>query len=137
MDKSIWLSTSNMQNYDSIKQNIECDIAIIGGGLTGITCGYMLSKEGYNISIFEKEKLMHKTSGHTTVKITSERGLIYNYLSNSFDDEYTRKYFEANQQAIKNIKQIIDNENIDCDFKYQDSYVCTKSNQFVEDIKKI
>lgn len=136
MDKSIWLSTSNMQNYDSINQNIECDIAIIGGGLTGITCGYMLSKEKYNVAIFEKEKLMNKTSGHTTAKITSEHGLIYNYLSNSFDEEYAKKYFEANQQAIKNIKQIIDNENIDCDFKYQDSYVYTKSNKFVEDIKK-
>lgn len=32
---------------------------------------------------------------------------------------------DANEQAIHNIKNIIDEEQIDCDFKFQDSYVYT------------
>jgi protoporphyrinogen oxidase len=32
------------------------NVAIIGGGLTGLTCGYELSKKGHKVTIFEKEK---------------------------------------------------------------------------------
>ena len=30
------------------------DIAIIGSGLGGLTCGYILSKNGYKVAIFEQ-----------------------------------------------------------------------------------
>ena len=32
-------------------------------------------------------------------------------------------YLDANEKAISNIKEIIDTENIDCDFEFQDNYV--------------
>jgi len=32
------------------------DIVIIGSGLSGLVCGYILSKEGYNVCILEKNK---------------------------------------------------------------------------------
>lgn len=63
--------------------------------------------------------------GNTTAKITSQHGLFYNYLINTFSKEYAKGYLDANEQAIHNIKNIIDEENIDCDFEFQDSYVYT------------
>lgn len=41
----------------------------------------------------------------------------------------------ANEQAIKNIKEIIDNEKIDCDFEWQDNYVYTDSEDEIASIK--
>lgn len=38
-------------------------IAIIGGGLTGLTAGYYLSKEGHQITIFEKSELLGGLTG--------------------------------------------------------------------------
>ena len=32
------------------------DIVIVGGGLGGLLCGYILSKEGYRVCIVEKNK---------------------------------------------------------------------------------
>ncbi len=48
--------------------------------------------------------------------------------------EFAKKYLEANEKAIENIKNIIDIEQIECDFEYQDSYIYT---QKLEEIKKI
>ena len=42
----------------------------------------------------------------------------------------------ANQEAIKNIEEIINNENIKCDFERQDAYVFTQDAKKVEKIKK-
>lgn len=41
---------------------------------------------------------------------------------------------DANEQAIRNIKNIIDTEKIECDFEYQDAYVYTEKG---EDVIKI
>lgn len=49
-----WLNSIKEQpKFNKIDNNYECDICIIGGGLTGLTCGYYLSQIGFNVIIVE------------------------------------------------------------------------------------
>lgn len=135
---SIWYNSvpEIIDEHKSINSNISCDVAIIGGGLTGITCAYYLNKIGLRTVILEKDFLMSKTSGHTTAKITAQHGLFYKYLIDNFGFENAKKYLNSNLNAIKNIKKIIDSENISCSFEYQNSYVFTRSNSYITSIKE-
>lgn len=74
--------------------------------------------------------------GNTTAKITSQHGLFYDYLINTFSFDFAKGYLDANQEAITNIKDIIDSEHIDCDFEFQDNYVFTNLEDEVIKIKK-
>ena len=74
--------------------------------------------------------------GNTTAKITSQHGLFYDYLINTFSYDFAKGYLDANQEAISNIKSIIDSEHIDCDFEFQDNYVFTDLEEEVVKIKK-
>lgn len=74
--------------------------------------------------------------GNTTAKITSQHGLFYDYLINTFSFDFAKGYLEANQKSITNIKSIIDDENIDCDFEFQDNYVFTNLEEEVPKIQK-
>ena len=132
---SYWIeSTKNMEkNYNKLNENIETDICIIGAGITGSLVAYYLSKEGKNVVLLEKDKICEKTSGNTTAKITSQHGLFYNYLLQSDGLEFAKKYYEANENSIKNIENIVKNENIDCDFEKQDAYIFTQKE---DEIKK-
>lgn len=80
--------------------------------------------------------LEKKLRGHTTAKITSQHGLFYNYLINSYGEGFANDYLKANEIAITNIKQIIDTEKIKCNFTYQNSYVYTTKKSELESIKK-
>jgi len=40
----------------TIKHNYDKKIAVIGAGPSGLTCAYFLAVEGYNVTVFEKEK---------------------------------------------------------------------------------
>ena len=136
--KSYWIDSVNEKEkkiYDRVEQNIKTDICIIGGGLTGITTAYYLSKYKIKTVLIEKDEICKQTSGNSTAKITSQHGLIYKYLSDSKGTDFARKYYEANEDAIRNIKNIIDKENIECDFEYQPAYVFTGSIQDVQKIK--
>ena len=136
--KSYWinsLSEEEKNKFDKLEQNIKTDICIIGGGLTGLSTAYYLSKYKIRTVLIEKDEICRQTSGNSTAKITSQHGLIYKYLTDSKGKDFARKYYEANEEAIRNIKGIIDKENIDCDFEYQPAYVYTQSVQDVQKIK--
>ena len=85
---SLWLSANDIfKNIDikhELNYNLDADVCIIGAGILGVTCGYYLSKLGFKVIILEKDFISSKATGHTTGKITSEHGLFYNYLTNSF-----------------------------------------------------
>ena len=133
---SYWLENStNFDNLSSLQEDLEADVCIIGAGIFGITTAYYLTKMGFRVIVLEKDSIASKATGHTTAKITSQHGLIYNYLFNSYGEKFARDYLYANEQAIKNIKKIIDEENISCDFSFQNSYVYTTKQNEVSQLK--
>lgn len=70
---SYWIeSTKNIEKkYPELKDDIETDVCIIGGGLTGISLAYELYKVGLKVIVLEKDQIGKKTTGNTTGKITS------------------------------------------------------------------
>lgn len=134
---SFWIeSTKNIEKkYDKLTKNLEADVCIVGCGITGAIVAYYLSKEGKNVVILEKDKICEKTTANSTAKITSQHGLFYKYLLDSKGAGFAKKYYEANENAIKNIEYIVKNENIDCDFEKQNSFVFTEKKENIEKIK--
>ena len=133
---SYWIESSNFPKFPPLDKNISCDVCIVGGGITGITLAYLLTKNNLNVTLLEKDRLASSTTGNTTAKITSQHNLFYSYLANTFGINYAKHYLNANEAAIKNIETIINQENIDCDFEKQDSYVFTNQEQYINEIKQ-
>ncbi len=134
---SYWNSSIDnyRKKYDKITGNLTTDICIIGGGISGISIGYELNKRKRDFIILEKDIIGNRATGKTTAKVTSQHGLIYSYLVNSYNKDFAKKYLLANEKAIDSIKSIIERENIDCDFKIEDSYVYTNDSNSVQKIK--
>lgn len=122
------------KEFEKLEDNIEVDVCIVGAGLTGLTTAYLLAKQGKKVAILERDRVCSHTSAGTTGKVTSQHGLFYNYLIQSKGKDFAKEYFEANEEAIANIRQIIEDEQIECDFKVLPSYVFT---QVEEDVSKI
>ena len=134
---SIWLSENKKNNqYNQLAEDKTTDVCIIGAGIFGITCGYYLAKAGLKVTIIEKDEIGSKATGHTTAKITSQHGLFYTYLYETYGEKLAKDYLNANQEAIENIKQIIEEEKINCDFEIQSSFVYTTNKSEVNKIKK-
>ena len=127
---SLWMEDTNYLNDENlIDGDYSADVCIIGGGITGLSTAYYLAKNGLRVIVIEKNKLAEKTSGNTTAKITSGHGLIYDYLIKSFGEKFALGYLESNQKAIENIKKIIDEEEIECDFEYQPNIIYATSKE--------
>ena len=127
---SVWLENrQTKEKGESLKEDKYTDVCIIGGGIFGIVTAYYLIQQGKRVVLLEKEEIAHKTTGHTTAKITSQHGAIYAYMVEKYGVEFARKYWEANEQAIQDIwKNVTDNQ-IDCSLEIQDNYIYARTEE--------
>lgn len=116
--------------------NKEFDILIIGAGITGLTTAYLLKDCGFKIGVIEATKTGYGVTGYTTAKITVQHDLFYDHLINSFSLEEAKQYLKANEEGIKLIKKIIEENNIQCDYKKQPAYVYASNVSEVDDLKR-
>jgi glycine/D-amino acid oxidase-like deaminating enzyme len=122
--KSLWLE-EDIPKFETFDGSCDTDVAVIGGGITGLTCAYLLKKSGLRVILLEANRICRETSGHTTAKITSQQRLIYTDLSERWGREIAHKYATASQNAIEQIKNVIDELAIECDFVPQRAYIFT------------
>lgn len=134
--KSYWIASTKSTNYPTLKEDIKVDVAIVGGGIVGITAGYLLSKQGVKTAVLEASKILQGATAFTTAKITSQHGLNYDKLINSIGVERAKEYAEANESSIGFIENTINELNIDCDFQRTEACVYTNDNKYVKDIEK-
>lgn len=131
-----WITSTPKTDYPALMEDISIDIAVVGGGMTGITSAYLLKKEGYKVALIDAGRIITGTSGHTTAKITSLHGLIYDKILTSLGREHAQMYANSNEFAIQFIAGLVKEKNIECDFSWQPSYVYTQDDGYVKKIQK-
>lgn len=118
---SVWLADEKALAFPSLEQDIRADVAIVGGGISGLTTAYLLASSGRNVVVIDDGR------GGETVRTTA-------HLSNALDDGYTelerlhgirgaQLAAQSHAAAIALIEHIVREESIDCDFERLDGYL--------------
>lgn len=125
--KSIWMDDIKIPEFKALQGDIKTDVLIIGGGMAGIMCAYMLEKSGVPYILVEADRICNGVTGNTTAKITLQHGLIYDKIIRKYGIEKAQMYIKAQQTAIKHFDEIC--KELDCDYKLQNSYVYSLYNR--------
>lgn len=120
---SIWTKTFTIRKRTSLKGDIRADVAVIGGGMTGILTAWQLKQAGVRAVVLEAERIGGGQTGNTTAKVTSQHGMFCHTFIGNKGEETARKYVQANQAAVEEYKRIIRERGISCDLRECDSYV--------------
>ena len=121
MINSIWPEASNAPKFQALKTDAKTDVLIIGGGIAGILCAYMLKQAGTEYMLVEADRICQGITRNTTAKITAQHGLIYEKLLKKYGVDAARMYLEANLTAVEKYRELC--SQIDCDFERKDSFV--------------
>lgn len=136
MKKEALWKNFKMDKYPKLTKNMQTDILIVGGGLTGGSLFYQLRDDKRKVTLVERSTLGMGATGRSSAKITFLQENIYTKLANNFDEFIASLYYESQKLAIEKMKEIIKKEKIDCDFKASSSYLYTLIEDEVEDIKR-
>ena len=121
--QSIWEKTVNIPQRESLSHTLDTDIAIIGAGLTGVLTGYFLQQAGRKVILLDAKRIGSGQTRNTTAKITSQHNLIYHKLINKLGIAQAQQYADANQDAIAAYRNLITEQDIDCDFETCNAYL--------------
>lgn len=125
--ESVWIETTPKTGYGTLDDDVEVNVAIIGGGIVGITTAAELSDAGRSVAVVERDRILEGVTGHTTAKLTALHGLIYDYLIEYFGEQGAQQYAEANMAAIEHVESTIENRDLECAFRRTAAYTYTES----------
>ena len=98
--QSLWIETAKKTKFDNLNGDINTDVLIVGGGLTGILCAYMFDNAGVDYTLIEAEEICSGITKNTTAKITVQHGLNYDKIIKKYGVEAAQKYYKANNNAL-------------------------------------
>ena len=99
------------------------DVAIIGGGIAGLTTAYLLSKSGKKVAVIEDGYIGSGETGRTTAHITHALDDRYYNLEQKHGLDGARSAANSHTAAINLIESTVKEENIDCDFERLDGFL--------------
>lgn len=133
--QSYWIASVQFPQFEQLNDDIDVDVAIIGGGIVGIASAFMLKQSGLKVAVLEAAKILHGTTGYTTGKITAQHDIIYTTIKANMSQENAQQYADANKAAILAIHESIKQNNIQCDFSWQPAYIYTQDEKEIKTIQ--
>ncbi len=113
--KPTW-DMDSRDSYPMLEHDVGCDVVVVGGGICGILTAYFLLKEGKNVVLAEKDSIGSGATLYTTAFITKDIDTDLVDLEANFGPD-ARKVWESGQAAIEKFEEIINREQIECEFE--------------------
>ncbi|TGE10075.1 FAD-dependent oxidoreductase [Hymenobacter fodinae] len=121
---SSWFGTASpLPTFKPLKKAITTDVVVVGGGIAGLTTAYLLGREGLKVVVLEDGELASGESGRTTAHLSNALDDRYTTLEHLFGEAGARLAADSHGMAITRIEEIVNRENIDCDFTRLDGYL--------------
>jgi len=135
-DASLWIETTRKTNFTKLTvDDATYDVAVVGGGITGVVAAYYAQQRGLKVVLVEKNRLVEWTTGGTTAKLSSQHYLIYDYLMKRHSESTAQAFADANEKGIDAIEALAKELDIDCDFSRRSAYVYSVKSSSTNEIK--
>jgi len=133
---STWLEVKSPKKYPELKKNVETDVVIVGAGITGILTAYLLAKAGQKVVILEKGEISQRDTAYTTAFITQVIDTSLRNLVKMYEAKKAKLIWESGATAIGELENIINAENIECDFQRCPAYIYSMNNSELRLLEK-
>ena len=136
-DKGYWNATADSPGFPELSGDVAVDVAIIGGGIVGVTAARLLKDRGVTVAVVEGRRVGRQVTGKSTAKISSQHGTTrYQDLVGNFGEKRAQLYAEAQEAGVRRISQLASEHDIDADIEPMPAFVYTLDESYVAKIEK-
>src|SRR3954471_743590 len=111
--ESLWLATAPATDHPTLTHDLEVDVAVLGGGIAGVTTALLLERQGANVALIEAERVGRGVTGCTTAKVSALQALMYQTIRSRKGADAAAVYAEASLAAVERVAELA--AGIDCD----------------------
>lgn len=114
---SYWTDSAPAFVARSRELSAQADVAIVGGGFTGLSAALALAKRGAKVVVLEAgERVAAEASGRNGGHVNNGLAVDYAEVAAKVGVERARAWYRAYDDAVDTVARLVREEAIDCDF---------------------
>jgi glycine/D-amino acid oxidase-like deaminating enzyme len=118
-----WSSSATFPQFAKLDRDVTADVAVVGGGITGLTTAYLLAEAGRTVVVLERARCAAIDTGHTTAHLTMVTDTRLAELVSRFGRAHAQAVWDAGLAAIAEIDRLVRENDLDAKFDWVDGYL--------------
>ena len=123
-------------SYATLQGDIVCDVAVIGGGITGALVAHCLVAEGFSTALVDKSRFGSGSTSASTALISYEFDSLLTKLSNQVGDKRALRSYELCFEAVSSLQQLVEEIEEPCDYDERLSVRISTDSRHLEEFEK-
>ena len=113
---AVWPATApGLADRPPLEGDARADVCIVGSGVAGLTCAYLLARAGRSVLVLDDGPLGGRDA-FSMAQLTSVLGHRYGEFEHLHGQDGARLIAESHTAAIDRVESIVRDERLDCDF---------------------
>ena len=123
-EQGFWALPTDMAEpaYAPLRADLDTDVVIVGGGITGLTTALLLANDRRRITLLEARYLGAGTTGATSAHVTAVPDAGYRAVLRTAGAEGGAEFVARCNAALELMQQLVDVERIDCNWARVTAY---------------
>lgn len=132
-----WAEKNGLINsYPSLREDLHCDVLVVGGGITGALIAHQCVGAGYDTVLIDKREIGHGSSSATTSMLQYEIDVPLYKLGEQIGVQQARASYTACAQAIDTLAKIAKEIESDAGFTPKESLYLAARKKDVSSLKR-
>lgn len=111
-------SIENVSEYPQLRDDIECDVCIVGAGFSGLSSALHLAEKGFNVVVLESAKIGFGATGRNGGQIVNSYSRDVDVIESRYEPSQAKALCDMIFEGGDIIRGLIDKYDIDCDLKH-------------------
>ncbi|WP_394843508.1 FAD-dependent oxidoreductase [Pendulispora brunnea] len=124
--RSLWQETASGVSCPRLERGLHVDVAIVGGGITGLTAALLLKRTGLRVAVLEAHTVGGENSLRTTAHLTEAVDARYATIEKDFGPTAAKEVAYSSHAAITRIRAFVRELKIDCVYRTVPGFLYTE-----------
>lgn len=127
-DHPFWpLNSGLIRSYPSLKADLDCEVLVLGAGITGALCAYHLTKAGMDVAVLDKRDVASGSTSASTAMLQYEIDTPLTDLIERMGKADAERAYQVCLESIGKIATLCDEIGDSCGFTWKSSaYLASK-----------
>lgn len=111
---SLWIDTAPPSSFAALDADLEVDVAVIGGGIAGITTALECKRDGARVAVLERGVVAGAATGMSTAKCSVLQETVLSQVRRSAGQDAASAYARAGGAALERMDALVREHDIAC-----------------------